>query len=126
MTSEEAIRNIDCARSYLSMSGVVDEPVYKALEMAIKALEVVGRVETIRSRRTVSNSLLQSFPDAVSVVKDEIAKEIFSYMCHNGYVRIDQFPIPIENAEEFTAEIKVVIPRCRDTLTSMSLSKITM
>lgn len=38
MTHEEAIRNVDCVRSYLSMSGVIDEPVYKALDMAIKAL----------------------------------------------------------------------------------------
>lgn len=39
MTSKESIRNIDCVRSYLTTTGVIDEQVFKALDMAIEALE---------------------------------------------------------------------------------------
>ena len=76
MTNEEAIRNVDCTRSYLSISGVVDEPVYKALEMANKALEKQIPVKRIRKHGGYFREYLISYCRACG---NEISNSQYQY-----------------------------------------------
>lgn len=76
MTNEEAIRHLDCVRNNLTLSGVVDEPVYKALEMAIKALEKQIPVKRIRKHGGYFREYLISY---CRVCGNELSNSQYQY-----------------------------------------------